>query len=216
MIRRLRARSALAAALLLSSTAATAQVVNPAHAQQPPVAGERPGDAEEPPNATRLRSWELPAETVVTGERLARYFEEDRVGSYGQPRWTAKRLFPTTRVYVVPAGKLEVEHWTRVKTPKEGPTTVENQAELEIGLPHRFQVDIYYATEKSGREGDLGVSAQKFEVRHALADWGELPLNPTVYVEWVENDAAADAMELKLLLGEIGRASCRERVLRLV
>ena len=26
--------------------------------------------------------------------------EEERIGSYGQPRWTAHRRFPTTRVYV--------------------------------------------------------------------------------------------------------------------
>lgn len=128
--------------------------------------------------------------------------EEDRVGSYAQPRWTTKRLFPSTRVYVVPEGKFEFEHWTRVKVPDAGRSTVETQYEVEIGLPGRFQIDLYAVTEKSGSEGELDVSEQKYELRYALADWGQLWMNPTLYIEYVSRNAAADKAEYKLLLGD--------------
>jgi hypothetical protein len=38
-------------------------------------------------------------------------------------------------------------------------------------------------------------------LRYALADWGRIPLNPTVAVAWKLNDGAADAVEGQLLLG---------------
>jgi len=105
-------------------------------------------------------------------------------------------------VYVVPAGQLELEHWTRVKVPEEGQSTVETQYEVELGLPHRFQVDLYYVTEKTGSEGDLDISEQKYELRYALADWGRIWMNPTLYLEYVSRNAEADKVEYKLLLGD--------------
>src|SRR3954467_1130618 len=81
------------------------QVVNPADAQQRPT----PQTSAQPEH---LRTFELPAVTVV-GEKQSDLREEDRVGSYAQPRWTATRRFPSTRVYVVPEGKLEFEYWLR-------------------------------------------------------------------------------------------------------
>src|SRR5207244_1600322 len=47
----------------------------------------------------RVRTYDLPAVTV-SGARASDLREEDRVGTYGQPRWTATRRFPNTRVYV--------------------------------------------------------------------------------------------------------------------
>jgi hypothetical protein len=38
--------------------------------------------------------------TTVTAKRVSEYREEDLIGPYGQPQWTAVRRFPTTRVYV--------------------------------------------------------------------------------------------------------------------
>jgi hypothetical protein len=183
-----------AALVALLPGTAWAQIVNPAD--------KHPGE-EPPPEQveSRLRSWELP-ETIVLGQRVPYYREEDRIGTYGQPRWTARRLFPTTRVYVRTPGEIQLEHWTRVMVPREGRSTVETQYELEIGLPHRFQLDLYYVTEKTGSEGDLDVSEQKYELRYALADWGELWMNPTLYVEYVERSAASDKIEAKLLLGD--------------
>ena len=191
------AKPLLAAATLLSLllTAAPlgAQHVNPADAQR-----QEPKQEE---HDERLGSWEMPP-TVVRAAYEGMLREEDKIGDYGQPRWTAKRLFPTTRIYVVPEGKLEFEHWTRVKVPDEGQSTVETQYELEIGLPHRFQIDLYHVTEKTGSEGSLDLSEQKYELRYALADWGKLWMNPTVYFEYVSRNAQADKVEYKLLLGD--------------
>ena len=39
-------------------------------------------------------------------------------------------------------------------------------------------------------------------MRYAFADWGRIPLNPTVYLEWKFNHDAPDAGEIKLLLTE--------------
>jgi hypothetical protein len=187
----LRALLALCPVLLLQP-ALRAQQVNPALEQHP----------QEPVTPDwHMGSWEMPP-TIVRAAREGLLREEDRIGDYNQPRWTAQRLFPTTRIYVKPPGKVEFEHWTRVMVPQEGQTEVETQYELEIGLPHRFQIDLYHVTSKTGQEGDLEIKEQKYEVRYALADWGELWMNPTLYAEYVQRDAQSDKTEYKLLLGD--------------
>jgi hypothetical protein len=173
---------------------ARAQVVNPADKQRPPSLDQ------ELQEAGRLRSWEMPA-TVVRGEPGQVLREEDLIGPYKQPRWTATRLFPTTRVYVRPPGQFGAEYWTRVKTPRDGPSTVETQYEVEVGLPGRLQLDLYLVHEKTGSEGEIDVAEQKYEVRYALADWGKIWGNPTLYFEWVERSESPDGLEAKLLLG---------------
>ncbi|MCB9916120.1 MAG: hypothetical protein H6828_13410 [Planctomycetes bacterium] len=198
----------LAAVLVATGLAAhaSAQVVNPADAQRSAQESQQDADASTQQAAggepyDGRHSWELPP-TVVRGARLPQLVEEDLIGDYGQPRWTARRLFPSTRVYVRPAGQIEFEHWTRIKVPKEGRSTTETSYELELGLPHRFQFDLYYVTEQDGSQGDLDVSEQKYELRYAFADWGELWMNPTGYVEYVSRGGKSDKVELKLLLGD--------------
>ncbi|HUR26871.1 MAG TPA: hypothetical protein VM509_01685 [Planctomycetota bacterium] len=193
----LRATALSSLLLCVWPTAAIAQTVNPAdkQRQEPPARGL----TDVPPQ--RLRSWELPA-TVVEAQRLSPLREEDRVGSYGQPRWTAARRFPTTRIYVVPEGEVEFEYWTRVKTPRKGPSTVQTMYEAEFGLPNRFQLDLYWVDEKTGSQGTLDVVEQKTEVRYAFADWGEIWGNPTIYEEYVSVSNGSDVVESKLLLGD--------------
>src|SRR5256885_17158642 len=58
--------------------------------------------------APRLRSYELPPVNVV-GQRPSDLREEDRVGSYAQPRWTATRRLPNTPRCVVPQGQVGTE-----------------------------------------------------------------------------------------------------------
>ena len=183
-------------AILLVSPGLAAQHVNPADAQR---GAEQEGQHDQ--EGIGIDSWAMPP-TVVRAYREGQLREEDRIGSYGQPRWTAKRLFPTTRIYVVPEGKVELEYWTRVKVPQEGQSTVETQYEIEFGLPHRFQIDLYHVTSKTGSEGELDVAEQKYELRYALADWGDLWMNPTLYFEYVSRDAEADKLEYKLLMGD--------------
>lgn len=130
--------------------------------------------------------------------------EEVPVGAYGQPEWTTRRRFPTTRVYLqqAPYG-MGVEQWWRGKFYENGDTKFRWQTEWEIGLPHRFQFDIYGNFEKDA-EDTTRYDNTAFEVRYAFADWGGIPLNPTVYAEYKvrAEDRGPDVAEYKLLLGD--------------
>jgi hypothetical protein len=152
-----------------------------------------------PPARGRLRSYELPAVNVV-GQKTSELREEDRVGSYAQPRWTATRRFPNTRVYVVPEGKIEAELWFIPRFLKSGETNGRYLAEIEYGLPYRFQVDAYYRLDIDNAGN--GQNGAQFEVRWALADWGKILWNPTLYVEYIAHEDDPDGVEFKLLLGD--------------
>ncbi|MBI3829889.1 MAG: hypothetical protein HY291_10250 [Planctomycetes bacterium] len=148
-----------------------------------------------------LRSWELPPITV-TGNSNGELREEDRVGSYGQPRWTTRRRFLETRAYVAPEGTLQAENWYIIEVPRHGDTEVETQYEVEIGLPYRFQLDLYGVSHETGHVGldkSLKWDQQKVELRWAWADWNKIPGNPTIYLEYIQNDGQPDHFESKLL-----------------
>src|SRR3954468_20239623 len=156
-------------------------------------------DTQPAPASPRLRSYELPPVNVV-GQKTSDLREEDRVGSYGQPRWTATRRFPNTRVYVVPEGKIEGELWFIPRFLKSGETNGRYLAEIEYGLPNRFQIDAYYRLDIN--EAGDGQNGAQFEVRWALADWGKILFNPTLYVEYIAREDDPDGVEFKLLLGD--------------
>lgn len=170
------------------------QMANPADAQARP----KPAEAVTEEQGPEHRSWLLP-EVVVEGERPRALKEEQRIGSYAQPRWTATRRFPGTRVYVVPEGKMEFEYWLRPTFDKNS-TEMRSLWELEFGLPHRFQLDLYLRTDQDGDKEPMELG-QQVEVRWAWADWGKIWGNPTFYFEWVGLENRPDKIEPKLLLG---------------
>lgn len=140
-------------------------------------------------------------EVVVTGEQLK---EEAAVGPYQQPDWTTARRFPTTRVYLQqPPWGIGAEQWVKAQSPRGAAPNYLFQEEVEIGLPHRFQLDLYenWAWDTADRVVQDSVAG---ELRWALADWGKIPLNPTLYAEWTARNhvLGADRYELKLLLGD--------------
>ena len=181
----------LAMAAASAAQPAGAQVVNPATANQKPDAPE--------PQKPGLKSYEMPPVTVYGKAPLD---EEDRIGDYAQPRWTAARRFSETRVYVIPKGQAEFEYWLKPKVKKDGePSEFETLYEAEFGLPGRFQLDLYAVGTKEGADGDFGITGQKVEVRWAFADWNKIWGNPTAYAEWTENSGGHDTAEFKLLLG---------------
>jgi hypothetical protein len=130
--------------------------------------------------------------------------EEQRIGSYAQPRWTARRRFPTTRVYVRPAETIAIEWWLETKLNLEDTDQARyrSQFEIEFGLGHRLQLDLYLQTEQDGHTAPLELKAEKVELRWALADWGLIPLNPTLYAEYVRQHDAPPKVEFKVLLAE--------------
>jgi hypothetical protein len=166
-------------------------------------------------------SWDLPALTIQ-GQPQSTTKDDDLVGDYGQPRWTTTRRFTEVRTYVLPAGQLDFEYWLFDTLPSDNelkqaeaagaqrpkPSLLQ-QYEVEMGLGHRIQLDIYQVTQKdgtnngqhsSGLDGTGGLNATKFEIRYALADWGKIWGNPTLYSEWIEAVEGADSWENKLLL----------------
>lgn len=154
-------------------------------------------------SGSSVHSWEMPALTVQ-GRAASQLREEDRIGSYGQPRWTARRRWTEVRSYVIPEGQFEFEYWLIVKEPKHSsatrPVVVQQVYEAEIGLPYRFQLDLYQVYEKAGSAGPNELAETKFELRYALADWGKIWANPTLYGEWVSANNDYDSAEFKLLL----------------
>ena len=181
----------LIAAITGVAASAAAQVVNPAMAQKTPNAV-----SEQKPETHH--TWEMPPIDVHGKAPLD---EEDLIGDYEQPRWTAHRRFGETRVYVIPKGMVEFEYWLRPTVNKNGPTDFRHMYEVEFGLPGRLQLDLYAVGNKTGKEGTLAIDQQKVELRYAFADWGKLWGNPTMYVEWTQNSNSPDAIEGKLLLG---------------
>lgn len=126
--------------------------------------------------------------------------QQTPVGPYQQPDWTTQRISSTSRVYVRPPGSIEfVQYWTPEF--KNGESEHFFREEIEIGLPYRFQLDLYQNW-GIDEDGDTFYRGSSVELRYALADWGRIPLNPTLYGEWNFNDSAPDVWELKLLLGE--------------
>jgi hypothetical protein len=123
------------------------------------------------------------------------------VGPYGQPEWTTQRRFPATRVYLQQMPwNTGFEQWVRFRDFRDGTAETRFQEEFEIGLPYRFQVDLY---ETWAINDDRHVSQDEFsaEIRWALADWGKIPLNPTLYFEYAQHQQSANTVEGKVLLG---------------
>jgi hypothetical protein len=129
------------------------------------------------------------------------------IGPYDQPAWTARQQrWGTTRAYVLPPGRFELETfatYTEEEGDGVGPEW-EFQQELKIGLPYRIQLDLYYVAPRPAG-GEIESQGYKIELRHALADWGEIWMNPTLYAEYEAPFNGADGSEViegKLLLAE--------------
>jgi hypothetical protein len=142
-------------------------------------------------------SWNAPASAFT-----------QRVGSYNQPAWTTQRPFAGTRAYVLPQGVCEFEQWARPTWDEGEEAEWRMLEEVAIGLPHRIQLDLY---ERWNIEpDDLGNQQAnhegvQIEVRYALADWDVIPLNPTLYLEWIERGGPQEKpnkWEAKLLLAD--------------
>ena len=145
----------------------------------------------------------MPAVTVTATNELS---EEALMGPNQQPEWTARRRFALTRIYVQPPWQAETEFGWDAVYPRGGSPQHTLQQEFELGLPYRFQVD-YEVHGANFNEGDTGggrwhYADSEFELRWAVADWGKIPLNPTIKVEWKHNNGGTDAAEVNLLLGD--------------
>lgn len=140
-------------------------------------------------------------EVLVTAEKRPL---QTRVGEYNQPLWSTIRMFPSTRVYVMnPPGTGMYEKWFDIRDRRNGPAQVRMRDEFTFGLGKRFQVDLYSHTVYDGEAGDKQFAWRGFswEVRYALADWGKIWGNPTLYFEHKLLNGNM-GIEPKLLLGD--------------
>jgi hypothetical protein len=145
----------------------------------------------------------MPAVTIK-GRPAPVYKDDELIGDYAQPRWTAQRLFPGTRIYVIPKGEVDFEQWFRFETPRNhGATTVTTQSEFEFGLPYRLQLDLYLNTKHEiGVADGTSSTGNSAEIRWAFGDWGKFWGNPALYVEYTTMSGEPDLVEVKLLLGD--------------
>ena len=129
---------------------------------------------------------------------------QTRVGEYNQPLWSTIRMFPSTRVYVMnPPGTGMYEKWFDIRDRRNGPAQVRMRDEFTFGLGNRLQVDLYSHTVYDGEAGDKQFAWRGFswELRYALADWGKIWGNPTLYFEHKLLNGTM-GIEPKLLLGD--------------
>ncbi|HWE02429.1 MAG TPA: hypothetical protein VG326_08450 [Tepidisphaeraceae bacterium] len=146
-----------------------------------------------------VHPWLLQPVNVV-GHKPSDVREDQEVGSYNQPIWTVDRRFSETRVYVRPEGSLEFEFWLIPQAPRKGPTEIDTQYELEFGLPHRIQLDLYL-TNRVLKSGGSTFTDYAVELRYAFADWNVIWGNPTYYIEYTHQDEGPDQLETKMLFG---------------
>ena len=142
----------------------------------------------------------LPTVTVTASGAIG---EDARVGPYNQPEWTEHRRFTTTRVYIQQEPwEAGFEQWWRARTYKKGSAAHRFIEELEIGLPGRLQFDFYYNW--THQDGRTRYDETAVELRWALADWGKIWGNPTLYLEYafVNHDFGGDTLESKILFGD--------------
>jgi hypothetical protein len=139
------------------------------------------------------------AETTVVGTRDET--ELTPVGAYEQPKWTDRRRFPGVRLYVAPPGAATFEFWLEGKVTSDAePARLRSMFEVSFGLGHRLQVDLYLRTESDGADV-LRLESERIELRWALADWGVLWGNPTLYLEYIRQTEGPHKAEVKVLLG---------------
>jgi len=140
-------------------------------------------------------------EIIVTAKKVPLM---TKVGPYGQPLWTTIRMFPSTRVYVMnPPGTAMYEKWFDIRQRRNGAAQIRMRDEFTFGLGKRVQLDLYSHTVYDGYNGDKTFKWRGFswEFRYALADWGKIWGNPTLYYEMKMLDGRW-GIEPKLLLGD--------------
>lgn len=114
-------------------------------------------------------------DVVVTG---------DDIGSaYGAPgAFSRTRFAPMTTAYVLPPWHFYLGEIYEGSTFRNSAPDHLFTQELEMGLPYRFGVAAEANFERFNGGG--GAQTVSLEGRYALANWGKIPLNPTIFAEY--------------------------------
>jgi hypothetical protein len=114
-------------------------------------------------------------EVVVTGAEVG--------SAYGAPRsFSRSRFSNLTNAYVLPPWTFYFGEIYEGDAFQHGPPDHLFTQEIEMGLPYRFGVAAETTLERF--HGGGGFETVSLEGRYALADWGRIPLNPTLFVEY--------------------------------
>ena len=141
-------------------------------------------------------------DVTVTASREE--FEE--LGGYGQPQWAERsRASSTTKLYVL--SPYEFFAGIISESDLENGTKHELTQEIEVGLPHRFEIDLenHLGVAKRADERSIGIGA-----RYAFAAWDAVPLNPAIAAAYnfgIGRNAGGrgdqpDSYEFRLLVGQ--------------
>jgi hypothetical protein len=180
---------ALVAALLMMPAPARAQLDQPV---------EHPQDSDSAPAPEPVSPWQ-------------RY--QSHVKAHPtSPEWTQDRMFTSTRFWLLDPGTYEVQMWLRTRIPHvdgmtglRGPAEFLWQHEIEIGIFPHLQIDLYenltFNVDDSGKRG-IQQEGVQIEARIAIPSrYGQMPLNPVIYLEFHPRHDAPDRGEIRLLLG---------------
>src|ERR1035437_3945233 len=114
-------------------------------------------------------------EIVVTGEEAG--------SAYGAPTYFSRSRFSNlTSAYVLPPWNFYFGSIYEGQAFRHGPPDHLFTQEIEMGLPYRFGIATETTFERF--DGGGGPSTTSIEARYALADWGRIPLNPTIFLEY--------------------------------
>ena len=112
-----------------------------------------------------------------------RPYGEEIIGPYNQPRWSARGGFSAdTDVYVLPPFSFYLDLDYHGPFPRNGKSDHLFTQEFELGLPYRVQVAFELNQER--QDGRTQVPFATIEARWAPANWGKIPLNPTLFAEY--------------------------------
>ena len=108
---------------------------------------------------------------------------EDIVSAYGAPSsFSEARFTPNVTAYVLPPWTFAFNTIYEGDAFRHSPPDNLFTQELEMGLPHRFGIATEGKFERF--DGGGGPSTISVEMRYAFADWGKIPLNPTIFGEY--------------------------------
>lgn len=140
-------------------------------------------------------------------------------GHKPSPVWTQDRNFSTTRFWLLDPGSVALETWAWARVYPKGPNgsdpdpaSIRFFQEVEWGIAPHLQIDLYgefhldaqtdVTTGKENASRYLSFESWRAELRIAIPNYyGQIPLNPVIYLEWISPTHDPSRAEARLLLG---------------
>jgi len=116
--------------------------------------------------------------------------------------WADRRNFAWTYEYKTMAkGEAEIEHYLTPSVDEENAISWSHQVEVEYGITNRFDASVYQMFGQKP-EGFLKYEGYKLRGRYRFGEQGLYPLDPLIYLEFVQKPNEIE-FEEKLVLGKV-------------